>query len=176
MYVVINMKLFSPTAFGSLHLAFNIEKSQPISSNFVGTLRSSPSSSRFIKLHFYIHDIEDSLLFNKIIDETDSDRNEQMKRPWCENLLPFIEDPNHPDVIESNSEMVFVIDRFPKGSSHFLCLPKKRIDTWWYLKSDDIPLLKRMLNEAEVFSKRISSASGLKSKFKFGFHVIPSMK
>lgn len=173
------MKLFSPTAFGSLHLAFNLDKSQPIPQNFVGTLTSSPSSDRFIKLHFYIHGFEDPLILDKIMNSNHlEDQNYEKPRPWCENLLPFIENPNHPDVIESNCEMVFVKDRFPKGSSHFLCLPRKRIDTWWHLKFEDIPLLKRMQKEAESFSQRTitTSASDQKLEFKFGFHVIPSMK
>ena len=174
------MKLFSPTAFGSLHLAFNLDKSQRIPPNFVGTLKSSPSSDRFIKLHFYIHGFENySLILNEIMSSSHLDhQNYKIPRPWCENLLPFIENPNHPDVIESNCEMVFVKDRFPKGSSHFLCLPRKRIDTWWHLKFEDIPLLKRMQKEAESFSQRTITASTFKQKFefKFGFHVIPSMK
>lgn len=76
------------------------------------------------------------------------------------------------DTIESNTEMIFIVDKFPKGSSHYLCLPNKKIDTWWHLKKEDIPLLQNMQIEAKLFSQRREPDA----EFAFGFHVIPSMK
>ena len=120
--------MFSPTAFGSLYLAFNYEKGQEIPSDFVGSLLNSPSADRFQRLHFYIHpessrNFNDSLvekIFKAIeFEEIEGNRNsiKGWSRPWCENLLPFIEFPDeeHPkEIIHSNSEMIFIIDRFPK--------------------------------------------------------------
>ena len=180
------MFCFSPTFFGSLQLAFNSDRSKIVSSDFCESLLNSSSSGRLQKLHFYLKFEEISII--KLFEAIERNPCEIKGRPWCENLLPFIEIPNHPDIIHSNSDMIFVKDRFPKvmsirlsifyiyfflkGSAHYLCIPRKRIDTWWFLTPEDVPLLKKMQSEVETFSKRIDPSS----EFVFGFHVIPSMK
>lgn len=110
------MFYFSPTFFGSLHLSFNYDKSKIVSSDFVGSLLNSPASGKFQRLHFYIHNrrgLSEEIIknLNKAIEMKSELIN---GRPWCENLLPFIEIPNHPSIIQSNSEMIFVQDRYPK--------------------------------------------------------------
>lgn len=111
--------MFSPTAFGSLRLAFNLGKSHQISSDFVGTLLSSPCAGRLQRLHFYVHPkskFKDAFI-EKIVKAIGRESELVKGRPWCENLLPFIEAPveAHPnDIVHSNSEMIFIIDRFPK--------------------------------------------------------------
>lgn len=116
------MFYFSPTFFGSLHFSFDLEKSKIIPSNFVGSLLSSPSDKRFQRLHFYVHNrrgFQDSVI-KKLI-EAINQKSEMIKgRPWCENLLPFIEIPNHSDIIHSNSDMIIVKDRFPKVKSYLV--------------------------------------------------------
>ena len=113
------MKMFSPTAFGSLYLAFKLEKSHEIGSDFVDSLLNSPGEGRFQRLHFYVHPkskFNDSFI-EKIFKTIGRDSKSIKGRPWCENLLPFIEFPDeeHPmDIVHSNSEMIFIIDRFPK--------------------------------------------------------------
>lgn len=187
------MSFFSPTAFGSLHLAFNLKRGSKVPSDFVKSLLNSPKAGRFQRLHFYVAvggaKSRQTIFFN-IIKVIESDSSSITGRPWCENLLPYLEGPaESSDIVHSNSEMIFIIDRFPKvqlclnetvlftsvlyqGSSHYLCLPRKRIDTWWFLTPEDILLLLRMQSEAEKFAQSIGSLS----EFKFGFHVIPSMK
>ena len=59
-----------------------------------------------------------------------------------------------------------------QGSWHDLCVPRKRIDTWWHLTLEDIPLLLRMQREAEEFAKGLYPSA----EARIGFHVIPSMK
>lgn len=110
--------MFSPTAFGSLHLAFKLEKGQPIPPDFVGSLLNSPGAGQFQRLHFYVHPtrFKDSLIEN-IVEAVERDQGAIKGRPWCENLLPFIERPDEEhsnDIVHANSEMIFVIDRFPK--------------------------------------------------------------
>lgn len=114
------MKFFSPTAFGSLNLAFKIEKGKKVSSDFVGSLLNSPSAGRYQKLHFHVYKrrLNDSVI-EKLIEAIETKEEEIKGRPWCENLLPFIEVKDHPDIIQSNSEMIFVKDRFPKVKKYF---------------------------------------------------------
>lgn len=110
------MKYFSPTAFGSLHLAFNLEKNSKVSSDFVGSLLNSPSAGRFQRLHFHVfHRRKNDSVYDKLMAGIELG-NEEIKgrRPWCENLLPFIEQNDHPEIVQSNSDMIFVKDRFPK--------------------------------------------------------------
>lgn len=109
------MKFFSSTAFGSLHLAFKLEKNKKVPLDFVGSLLNSPSAGRFQRLHLYVFQrrANDSA-YKKLIVAIETDTEKIKGRPWCENLLPFIEDPNHPEIVQRNSEMVFLKDRFPK--------------------------------------------------------------
>lgn len=109
------MKIFSPTAFGSLHLAFKLEKNCKVTLDFVGSLLNSPSAGRFQRLHFHVFQrrANDSI-YKKLIEAIETETEKIKGRPWCENLLPFIEDPNHPEIVQRNSEMIFVKDRFPK--------------------------------------------------------------
>lgn len=113
--LVVDMKFFSPTAFGSLHLAFKLEKNSKVSLDFVGSLLNSPSAGRFQRLHFHVYQrrVNDSV-YKKLTEAVETETEKIKGRPWCENLLPFIEDPNHPDIVQRNSEMIFVKDRFPK--------------------------------------------------------------
>lgn len=107
------MKCFSPTAFGSLNLAFKFEWGKKVSSDFVGSLLNSPSAGRFQRLHFHIYKRRlNTSALNNLIAAIESE--EIRDRPWCENLLPFIEEKDHPNIFQSNSEMIFVKDRFPK--------------------------------------------------------------
>ena len=111
------MKFFSPTAFGSLNLAFKLEKGSKVSLDFVGSLLNSPSTGtgRFQRLHFHVYNrrLNDSVI-NKLIEAIEIKTVEIKGRPWCENLLPLLEEKDHPNIVESNSEMIFVKDRFPK--------------------------------------------------------------
>lgn len=117
------MKFFSPTAFGSLHLAFGLKESSEIPLDFVKSLRSSPSAGRFQRLHFYVSSGKKNVkVFEKIIEAISVDSLEISGRPWCENLLPFVEVPGHAEIIRSNSEMVFVKDRFPKVTRRIFVL------------------------------------------------------
>jgi hypothetical protein len=112
------MKQFSPTAFGSLHLAFNIDKTDKIPSNFVKSMKCSPAQDTFQRLHFYIHRAacKDEKIFMLLMKEIKQSQKSSVPllRPWCENLLPFVEVPEHSNVVYSNSEMIFVTDRYPK--------------------------------------------------------------
>lgn len=109
------MKFFSPTAFGSLNLAFKLEKGNKVSLDFVGSLLNSPSTGRFQRLHFHVYKrrLNYSVLL-KLIEAINMETFEIKGRPWCENLLPFLEEKDHPAIVHSNSEMIFVKDRFPK--------------------------------------------------------------
>lgn len=116
--LVVDMKIFSPTAFGSLYLSFNLEKTNEIPSDFVGSLLSSPYAGRFQRLHFYLNPKSkfNGSLIDNILTAIEKDTKLIKARPWCENLLPFIENPDdYPnDIVHSNAEMIFIIDRFPK--------------------------------------------------------------
>lgn len=94
-------------------MAFKLEKGKKVSSDFVGSLLNSPSAGRFQRLHFHVYQrrLNDSVI-EKLIEAIET--HEIKGRPWCENLLPFLEVKDHPDIIQSNSEMIFVKDRFPK--------------------------------------------------------------
>ena len=111
------MKMFSPTAFGSLHLAFNFDKTEMVPLNFVKSMKCSTDENVFQRLHFYIHDAaqKDHLIFLDLIESIKRSFNsDTLPRPWCENLLPFVEVTTHANVIHSTDEMIFVIDRYPK--------------------------------------------------------------
>jgi hypothetical protein len=105
-------------------------------------------------------------------------------RHWSENLLPYLEDLEHPEVLKRTEDMVIFADKYPKGRWHFLCLPQKRIDNWTLLKKCDIPLLKKMLNLSKEFARELLAKETpdsdlsllLADTFMFGFHAIPSMK
>lgn len=106
------MKWFSSTAFGSLHLAFKLDK---VPSDFVGSLLCSPSAGRFVRLHFHVVNRKrNGRVYEKLIEAIEMKTERIRLRPWCENLLPFIEEEDHPDVVKSTSELVFVKDRYPK--------------------------------------------------------------
>ena len=98
-------------------------------------------------------------------------RDRQFRNLGNDLLEYFVDNPPESTKIElSTSEMIIIKDKYPQGSKHFLCLPKKRIDSWWHLKKEDIPLLLNMKNEAEKYVK------SLDAEFIFGFHAIPSMR
>lgn len=111
------MRFFSPTAFGSLYLSFNLDKSKTIPSDFVDSLLNSPSSGQFQRLHFYVHQRKinlSGLVIKKLLAAIEKSSDLIKSRPWCENLLPYLEIPNHPEIVHSNAEMIIVKDRFPK--------------------------------------------------------------
>lgn len=87
---------------------------------------------------------------------------------WNFGLLQSMNNPGL-KVLEK-SDHVVIKDKFPKAEYHFLILPLERIQNCASLKSEHVPLLKNMVQTAWELADKYP-----KSRFKLGFHAIPSM-
>lgn len=98
-------------------MAFDLEKGSSVPSDFVKSLLNSPKAGLFQRLHFYVvsnRRMNQESLTKNLIEAIETDSSKITRRPWCENLLKLIEIPDHCDIVHSNSEMIFIVDRFPK--------------------------------------------------------------
>ncbi len=111
------MKAFTPIYFGSLWLALKLRKSQNVPVNFVFSLRNSPAAGRVQRLHFYnVKGVGNLALYQNLLKSLNS-ATESMRRPWSENLLPYIENDAHEEIVLKSSDFVIVRDGFPKVRS-----------------------------------------------------------
>lgn len=89
---------------------------------------------------------------------------------WKDVLLEYIEAPeSNPSVVDFNSEIVVVKDKFPKALHHFLVIPRERLELV-LLDSSHLSLLRRMASSANRITDKYPE-----SKFAMGFHSIPSL-
>jgi aprataxin len=91
---------------------------------------------------------------------------------WKDQLLQYIKNPQDPGIILSSKNCIAIKDKFPKAIHHFLIIPVIRIDTLYELGEEHIALLEDMKSMGDSVVKENSDG---KSRFRMGFHKVPSM-
>lgn len=83
----------------------------------------------------------------------------------------LLQSMNNPELkVLEKSDHVVIKDKYPKAEHHFLILPLERIQNCASLKAEHVPLLKNMVETAWELADKYP-----KSRFRLGFHAIPSM-
>jgi aprataxin len=89
---------------------------------------------------------------------------------WSKKLLETMEEPS--SIVMKTSNLVAILDKYPKAKHHYLILPYADIDSIHDLKKHHISLIDEMnmlaLNLIEVKGQKFQN-------FKIGFHASPSM-
>jgi aprataxin len=94
---------------------------------------------------------------------------------WSEALWKYCSRPqDFPQVvIKWNDSFVAIYDCYPKSQTHYLVMPRTKIDGIQSLVPDHVPMLNSMKSFA---SQVIHSMNVTDQTLKMGFHAIPSMK
>jgi aprataxin len=87
---------------------------------------------------------------------------------WNFGLLQSMNNPQL-KVLEKSDHIV-IKDKFPKAEHHFLILPLERIQNCASLTADHVPLLRNMVKTGWELADKYPH-----SRFRLGFHAIPSM-
>ena len=87
---------------------------------------------------------------------------------WNQALLSSMTDPEL--VVNTNTYIVTIKDKYPKAKHHYLVLPKKQVANLQSMTKEDLDLLRMMDKEAARLA-----ASHPDSQFQAGYHAVPSV-
>ncbi len=77
-------------------------------------------------------------------------------------------------VLFCDDRVVAVRDKFPKARVHVLVMPRRVVDDFAQLKSEDVPLLRYMEEVGREVQRKVDPEKKL--VFRMGYHAVPSLK
>lgn len=102
--------------------------------------------------------------------ENDDIKKMKTNGHWSNGLLSAMEDPEL--IVQSNSKLVVIQDKFPKAEFHYLIIPREDIHSLKAVDKSHLELLKYMHSIGERLTQEPRHQS---RTFKMGYHAEASM-